>query len=153
MLSVNDLIRTSAVQALSLQRQDGSFPPGHNGPWNDVDTPARVTAHWLVLLTTAYRVTNNAAFQSAAIAAITARSPSESSSGTPLAQTKGGVIRSSPPSSKKTTCLARSVEERNLGFCIIGEYSGGTHSCCFLAAGWQQNPTHYTQPAVDLAAH
>jgi hypothetical protein len=64
-----DLIDSSARRALSLQRPDGSFPPGHNGPWNNADTPARVTAHWLVLLAAAHQRSGNSAYRAAALRA------------------------------------------------------------------------------------
>src|SRR5262245_57369910 len=69
MRRATEVILASAGRALALQRADGSFPQGHNGPWNDVDTPARVTAHWLVLLTTAYRQTPDDGFKAAALRA------------------------------------------------------------------------------------
>jgi len=31
-------------------RKDGSFPPGHNGPYNHIETPVRNTSHWIVAL-------------------------------------------------------------------------------------------------------
>ncbi len=36
-----------AGRALAWQRRDGSFPPGHNGPHAEPETPVRVTAGWL----------------------------------------------------------------------------------------------------------
>ena len=32
---------------------------GHNGPWNDLDTPVRVTAHWSILLLKGYALTRD----------------------------------------------------------------------------------------------
>ena len=44
-----DVLIATARYGLSIQNPDGSFPPGHNGPWNDTDTPVRVTAHYAML--------------------------------------------------------------------------------------------------------
>jgi hypothetical protein len=44
------LLDRSAAAALRLQRPDGSFTPGRNGPHGHAETPVRNTAHWLFLL-------------------------------------------------------------------------------------------------------
>lgn len=49
-MTLKDLLRESANTTIILQSADGSFPPGHNGPYHDPETPARNTAHWLVTL-------------------------------------------------------------------------------------------------------
>jgi hypothetical protein len=53
---IDEIIVKSALSALQYQRTDGSFPAGHNGPWDDFDTPARVTAHWSILFLKAYEI-------------------------------------------------------------------------------------------------
>lgn len=63
------IIVKSALSGLGLQNIDGSFRPGHNGPWNDLDTPARVTAHWSIIFLEAYKLTQNKKFKKAAIKA------------------------------------------------------------------------------------
>jgi hypothetical protein len=61
-----DLILISAEQGLKLQAQDGSMPPGHNGPRFDKDTPTRNTAHWLISFLWAYKIEGNEKFKEAA---------------------------------------------------------------------------------------
>lgn len=67
--TINDIIIKSAEAGLKLQRKDGSFPAGHNGPWNDLDTSIRVTAHWAITFLKAYQLTKNNKFKKAAIKA------------------------------------------------------------------------------------
>ena len=59
---INDIILNSANAVLQIQKENGSFPPGHNGPWNNEDTPVRVTSHWAILLLKAYDLTNDNKF-------------------------------------------------------------------------------------------
>jgi hypothetical protein len=51
---LSDLIVASATGALPLQQPDGSFPAGRNGPYQDLETPVRNTAHWLITLLSAH---------------------------------------------------------------------------------------------------
>lgn len=41
----------------NIQSHDGSFPPGHNGPYHDPETPARNTAHWVIANLYAWKAT------------------------------------------------------------------------------------------------
>lgn len=66
MLKLNEIIVLSAQKGLKLQAQDGSMPPGHNGPRFNADTPARNTAHWLISFLWAYEHTGETRFQEAA---------------------------------------------------------------------------------------
>jgi len=50
---------------LRLQRKDGSFPAGRNGPWGDDDTPVRNTANWLKTFLFSYQQTNDNRFLNA----------------------------------------------------------------------------------------
>ena len=59
---ISDIILKSANAVLQIQKENGSFPPGHNGPWNNEDTPVRVTSHWAILLLKAYDLTNDNKF-------------------------------------------------------------------------------------------
>ena len=61
-----DIIAVSAETALSIQASDGSMPPGHNGPYQDPETPARNTAHWLITFLHSYEHTNKPEFKAAA---------------------------------------------------------------------------------------
>jgi hypothetical protein len=48
---LSELLERAGRKALRLQHPTGAFPAGHNGPYNDPETPARNTAHWIILLT------------------------------------------------------------------------------------------------------
>ena len=39
---LSDIILQSCEAALQLQSEDGSFPPGCNGPYHDPETPVRM---------------------------------------------------------------------------------------------------------------
>lgn len=53
----------SSYQIVNSQRKDGSFPPGSNGPHNQLETPVRVTCHWLISLIKSYNLTRDVAFE------------------------------------------------------------------------------------------
>jgi hypothetical protein len=65
MTSLKDMLLSSARAGLKLQRDDGSFPPGHNGSWNVPEIPVRNTSHWLVTQAKAYEITQDVAFKDA----------------------------------------------------------------------------------------
>ncbi|MGZ0655555.1 hypothetical protein ACWPKO_11910 [Coraliomargarita sp. W4R53] len=52
----------TAVICCESQRSDGAFDPGRNGPWGDEDTPARVTAHYAILLNGAWQFSDQTGF-------------------------------------------------------------------------------------------
>jgi hypothetical protein len=56
-LNTYDIIVQSALKGIELQRSDGSFPKGHNGPWYEEDTYVRTTAHWAITLFKGYEIT------------------------------------------------------------------------------------------------
>jgi hypothetical protein len=62
MPSLSKLIVRSARAGLALQRTDGSFPPGHNGPYRDPETPLRNTGHWLISMAYAARTSGEEKF-------------------------------------------------------------------------------------------
>jgi hypothetical protein len=64
-LKLNDFLIGAAQAGLSLQKADGTFPPGHNGSWNVKETPVRNTAHWLVTCAKAYELTRDISFKNA----------------------------------------------------------------------------------------
>ena len=64
---ITALIFKSACAGLKLQRKDGSFPEGKNGPWNHIVTPVRNTSHWAILLYNAYLISNDNKLRTAAI--------------------------------------------------------------------------------------
>ena len=64
------IIIQSAEQALSMQRKDGAFPQGCNGPYHDPETPVRNTAHWLIVFSKVYELTGDIRFKTAAKRAV-----------------------------------------------------------------------------------
>lgn len=48
--TLSTILELAAEKAIEKQRDDGSFPAGVNGPYNDPETPVRVTSHWLFTL-------------------------------------------------------------------------------------------------------
>ncbi|MBJ6360257.1 hypothetical protein ACFOQM_02860 [Paenibacillus sp. GCM10012307] len=64
-----EIVIGSATRGLELQGKKGDMPPGHNGPWNDPQTPVRNTAHWSLLFLEAFKHTGNEAFKDAALKA------------------------------------------------------------------------------------
>ncbi len=76
-LNLNELIEKSAATALTHQRNDGAMPAGHNGPYNDPETPVRNTAHFLYLFSDLYQKTGDAQYQLACEKAIDYLSSSE----------------------------------------------------------------------------
>lgn len=57
MQTVQDKVIGSIAQSYVLQGEDGSFPPGHNGPYHDPENPARNTAHWVIANLYAWKAT------------------------------------------------------------------------------------------------
>lgn len=70
MLSLNQFIFSCAEYGVEIQRPDGSFPAGHNGPYCDPETPVRCTAHFLYLLSWAYSLSEDQKFKKACFSAI-----------------------------------------------------------------------------------
>ena len=46
--NVQTIFLDSCKRALKLQNPKGEMPAGHNGPYQDPETPIRNTAHWIV---------------------------------------------------------------------------------------------------------
>jgi len=67
---LSDIILNSAEAALQFQLNDGSFPPGMNGPYRDPETPVRNTAHWLITMLKAYDISSDAKFRDSAWRAV-----------------------------------------------------------------------------------
>ena len=61
-MDVHDLIVNCATSFLKRQKEDGSFPAGHNGPYYDAELPIRNTSHVLILLLKAYSLTGDDRF-------------------------------------------------------------------------------------------
>jgi len=64
------LVETCSNAVDNVQRSDGSFPAGHNGPYNDPETPVRNTSHWVILLCEAYEITQNKKYKNAVLQAV-----------------------------------------------------------------------------------
>lgn len=69
-IGMHDLLVRVAEAGLRLQRQNGSFPPGCNGPWAETVTPVRNTGHWLITLARAYQLSGDRRFRQAGEKAI-----------------------------------------------------------------------------------
>ncbi len=65
-ITTHELLERSARAALALQREDGSFPPGRNGVYDEPETPVRTTSHWLTTLSKVYEITGDEVFAEAA---------------------------------------------------------------------------------------
>ena len=65
-ITTYELLERSARAALDLQREDGSFPPGRNGVYDEPETPVRTTSHWLTTLSKVYEITGDEVFAEAA---------------------------------------------------------------------------------------
>jgi hypothetical protein len=63
--TLKDILLNTARMGTLLQKRDGSFPPGHNGLWNVLETPVRNTAHWLITCAKAYELSGNKSFRNA----------------------------------------------------------------------------------------
>ena len=66
-MTLNDIILQSANKGLQQQLQSGAMPPGHNGPYNDPETPVRNTAHWCLIFLKAYDISDEDRFLDASI--------------------------------------------------------------------------------------
>lgn len=60
------LITKTALLGLKTIKQNGQMPSGHNGPYNDKETPVRNTGHWLIIFSKAYQITKNKNFKTVA---------------------------------------------------------------------------------------
>jgi len=57
-MRLSNLILGIAENSIKLQNENGSFLPGHNGPYYDSETPVRNSEHWLITLSKCYKLTN-----------------------------------------------------------------------------------------------
>ena len=61
-MNLYDLLVQSADAGLDLQTESGAMPAGHNGPWNDSETPVRNTSHWTITFLKAHEITEEPRF-------------------------------------------------------------------------------------------
>lgn len=69
-MTVFELMERGAWAFLDRQLPDGSFPPGHNGPYYDQELPVRNTAHVMMLLLRVHEITGEPKFRDAALLAL-----------------------------------------------------------------------------------
>lgn len=67
--TLNEIIFKSAETQMKYQNSDGSLPAGRNGPWQDIDTPVRNTAHCALLFYKAFEISKENRFLKAALSA------------------------------------------------------------------------------------
>jgi hypothetical protein len=63
MISTEEILLRSSSSALNQQLENGSFQPGHNGPYMDPETPVRNTSHWLISFLKSYELTGDQKFK------------------------------------------------------------------------------------------
>ena len=61
-MTIAELIIDSSKKAINFQTDEGSMPAGHNGPYNDNETPVRNTSHWLITFAKSYELTDDSIF-------------------------------------------------------------------------------------------
>ena len=67
MIGLHDLLVRAAASAVADQdAATGSLPAGHNGCWQQRETPVRNTSHWLIGFLAAHRISGEPRFRSAA---------------------------------------------------------------------------------------
>ncbi len=59
---LRELLIKTAYVGLKHVNKNGFVMAGHNGPWQDIDTPTRNSANWLKLFCYAYNITNDIKF-------------------------------------------------------------------------------------------
>ena len=65
-MTIHTFLQLSVDAAVKMQRNDGSMPPGHNGPYHHGETPVRKTAHWLVSFLKVFSLTGERRYRTAA---------------------------------------------------------------------------------------
>lgn len=61
-MNISDLIIIAADKGRNLSK-DGLYPPGHNGPWDQMETPVRNTCHWMVTNAKAFSLTGKSTYK------------------------------------------------------------------------------------------
>ncbi len=69
-MELNDLLERSASSLLVMQRQDGSFPEGHNGPYYDDELPIRNTGHVMAMMFRVHELTGDSIYRATALKAL-----------------------------------------------------------------------------------
>ena len=58
-MNLSDFIIKISEKVIKTQNDDGSFPPGHNGPYHDTETQVRNSSHWLVTFAKCYDISKD----------------------------------------------------------------------------------------------
>lgn len=66
-INIKDLVKKTAYAGEKLQREDGAFPAGNNGPHGDEETPVRNTSHWLITQCHGFRLTHDHSLEKSAL--------------------------------------------------------------------------------------
>ncbi len=61
-MNMPDLIVIAAEKGRKLVK-DGLYPPGYNGPWEQMETPVRNTCHWMVTNAKAFSLTGKGSYK------------------------------------------------------------------------------------------
>jgi hypothetical protein len=64
-MTTEDILVKSTMAALEKQQPNGAMPPGHNGPYNDLETPVRNTSHWLISFIKSFELTGEIKYKKA----------------------------------------------------------------------------------------
>ncbi|MBA7514946.1 hypothetical protein ES705_06983 [subsurface metagenome] len=62
-MRLSNLILEIAENSIKFQNENGSFLPGHNGPYYDSETPVRNSGHWLITFSKCYKLTNKSKYR------------------------------------------------------------------------------------------
>ncbi len=65
-MKLYDILTKTSESGIKLQRDNGSMPPGHNGPYHIDETPVRNTSHWLITFLKAYEISGDKRYKKAA---------------------------------------------------------------------------------------
>lgn len=70
MIHIQEFLKNAVLDLIKIQTSEGALPPGHNGPYHDLETPVRNTAHFLFLLAREYKKNREIIYKQAAEKAI-----------------------------------------------------------------------------------
>ena len=66
-IDIEQLIKNISIEFYKELIENGYIKPGHNGPYNDEETPVRNTAHWLIIFSYLYTETQEKKYYNAII--------------------------------------------------------------------------------------
>ncbi|QLG27398.1 hypothetical protein HUG10_07485 [Halorarum halophilum] len=68
--SIFELLEICASNVIESQNADGSFPPGRNYTYNELETPVKTTARWLITFSKVYELTGEEQYRDVALRSI-----------------------------------------------------------------------------------